>query len=131
MTTDTAPEVDLSRLRSLLARPGLQSAWVTAEELRALLDAADQRNRLALDLEALRAIAAQGATLAGDAAAQLHDLRRAARALVEASDALGEQDATGELIAAEERAREHVRALLAVPHSVANRRASGGPRGGR
>jgi hypothetical protein len=104
---------------------------LTAEELHALLDAVDQRNRLALDLEALRAIAAQGATLAGDAAAQLHELRQAAGALVEASDALGEQDATGELMAAEERAREHVRALLAVPHLAANRRVGGGPRGGR
>jgi hypothetical protein len=44
----TAPEVDLSRLRSLLARPGLQSAWITVEELRALLDAVDQRSRLAV-----------------------------------------------------------------------------------
>jgi hypothetical protein len=127
----TAPEVDLSRLRSLLARPGLQSAWITVEELRALLDAVDQRSRLAVDLEALRALAAQGATLAGNAAAQLHELRQAAGALVEISDALGEQDCTAELISREAAAREHVRALLAVPHPVAERRVGGGPRGGR
>jgi hypothetical protein len=131
MASDTAPEVDLSSLRSLLARPGLRSAEATVEELRALFDAVDQRARLAVDLEALRARAEQGAALGGDAAAQLLELRQAAAKLVEASDALSEQDCTTELISREAAAREHVRALLAVPHPVADRRVGGGLRGGR